>query len=90
MYTVAVMQDKAGVDQAIYGTKIIPLLPIKTATQKTTIRAGTICKSFIETPYRRTEIVHVRNRTIPSADATDQDFPIQFRTGPKFVAYRTV
>jgi hypothetical protein len=80
MYAVAVMQDKAGVDQTIYGTKIIPLLEIKTAAQKTTISAGTICKSFIETPYPPAEIVHVPNCTIPSADATDQHFPIQFRT----------
>jgi hypothetical protein len=34
----------------IYGTKIIPLLTIKTATIKTTISAGTTFKSFIVIP----------------------------------------
>jgi len=50
MYEVGVIQDKAGVVRTIYGTKIIPLLEIKTATQKTTISAGTICNCFIATP----------------------------------------
>jgi hypothetical protein len=89
MYAVAVMQDKARVDRTVYGTKIIPLLEIKTATQKTTISAGTICKSFMATPYRPAEIVSVRNCTIPSADATD-DFRIQFTTDRQFVAYLTI
>jgi hypothetical protein len=39
-------------DQTVYGTKIIPRLATKTATQKMTISAGTICKSFIATPYQ--------------------------------------
>jgi hypothetical protein len=90
MYAVAVMPDKAGVDQAIYGTKIIPLLEIKTATQKRTISAGTICKSFIETPFRSEKIVHVPIFTIPTADAINQHFPVQFRTGRELEAYRTV
>jgi hypothetical protein len=79
MYAVASMQDEAGVAHTIYGTKIIPLLEITIATQNTTISAGTICKSFIETPYRPEGIMHVPIRTIPAADATDQHFPIQFR-----------
>lgn len=79
MDAVAVMQDEVAAGQAIYGTKIIPRLEITTATQKTTMSAGTICKSFIETPYRRAEIVHVRNCTIPSADATDIS---RFSLGP--------
>ena len=70
------IQDKAGIGPTIYGTKIIPLLEIKTAAQNTTISAGTICKSFIAIPPRPAEFVSVSNRTIPSADATHQDFPI--------------
>jgi hypothetical protein len=60
------MQHKAGVDQMIYGTKIIPLLEIKTATTKMTISAGTAFESFIARPYRCAEIVSVQNCTIPS------------------------
>jgi hypothetical protein len=89
MYAVALMQDKAGIGRTIYGTKIIPLLEIKTATQKTTISAGTICKSFIATPHRPAEIVSVSSCKIPSADATDY-FRFQFATDRKFVAYLTV
>jgi hypothetical protein len=47
MYEVAVMQDKAGIGQMIYGRKIVPLLRLRTATQKTAISAGTTFKSFI-------------------------------------------
>ena len=89
MHEVGVIQDKAGVGRTIYGTKIIPLLEIKTATQKTTISAGTICKSFIAAPYRPAEIVSVSNCKIPSADATDY-FRIQLTTDRKFVAYLTI
>jgi hypothetical protein len=90
MDAVAAMQHEAGVDQTFYGTKIIPRLEITTATQKTTINAGTICKNFIETPYRPQEIVYVPICTIPTAGATDRHFPIQFRTDREFVAYLTV
>jgi hypothetical protein len=41
------MQDKAGIGQMIYGRKIVPLLRLRTATQKTAISAGTTLKSFI-------------------------------------------
>jgi hypothetical protein len=44
------MRDMAGVDQKIYGTKIVPLLKLKTATTITTISAGTTFKSFIFVP----------------------------------------
>jgi hypothetical protein len=47
-YEVLVMQDKAGVNQKIYGTTIIPLFKLKTATTKTTISAGITFRSFIE------------------------------------------
>jgi hypothetical protein len=47
MYEAAVMQDKAGIGQMIYGRKIVPLLRLRTATQKTAISAGRTFKSFI-------------------------------------------
>jgi hypothetical protein len=47
MYEVAVMQDKAGMGQMIYGRKIVPLLRLRTAAQKTAISAGTTFKIFI-------------------------------------------
>jgi hypothetical protein len=48
-YGVAVLRDTVGVDQKIYdGTKIVPLLKLKTTTRKTTISAGTTFNSFIE------------------------------------------
>jgi hypothetical protein len=90
MHEVGATQDKPGISRTIYGTKIIPLLEIKTTTQKTTISAGTICKSFIATPYRRAEIESDSNCKTPSADATDQHFPIQFTIDRKFVAYLTI
>jgi hypothetical protein len=34
-------------DQMVYGTNIIPFLEIKTATQKTTMSAGTTFKNLI-------------------------------------------
>jgi hypothetical protein len=43
---------QASVDQLIYGTEIIPLLKVKIATTITTIRAGTIFKSFMARRYR--------------------------------------
>jgi hypothetical protein len=46
-YGVAVLRDTVGVDQKIYGTKIVPLLKLKTTTRKTTISAGTTFNSFI-------------------------------------------
>jgi hypothetical protein len=49
----------AGVDQKIYGTKIIPLLKLKTAATISTISAGTTIKSFIARRYRWAEIVSV-------------------------------
>jgi hypothetical protein len=61
MYEVAVMQDKAGIGQMIYGRKIVPLLRLRTATQKTTISAGTTFKSFIGREYRSAEIASVQN-----------------------------
>jgi hypothetical protein len=54
---------QAGVDRIIYGTKIVPLLKVKTATIITTIRAGTTFKSFMARRYRREEIVSVQNCT---------------------------
>lgn len=47
MHEVVETQDSARVEQTIYGTNIIPRLEIKTTTQKATISAGTICKTFI-------------------------------------------
>jgi hypothetical protein len=54
---------QAGVDQMIYGTKIIPLLKVKTATTITTITAGTTFKSFIAKRYRCAGIASVQNCT---------------------------
>jgi hypothetical protein len=62
-YKGAGMLDVAGVDQKIYGTKIVPLLKLKTATTRTTISAGTTFKSFIATRYRCAEIASVQNCT---------------------------
>jgi hypothetical protein len=62
---IAIRQAQAGLDQKIYGTKIIPLLKLKTATTRTTISAGTTFKSFIATRYRCAEIASVQNCTIP-------------------------
>jgi hypothetical protein len=55
----AAVKDKAGVDQMIYGTKIIPLFKIKMTTKKATITAGTTFRSFMRIPYRGVEIVSV-------------------------------
>ncbi len=46
-----------------YGTKIIPLLKLKTATTKTTISAGMTFRSFIVKRYRRAEITSIQNWT---------------------------
>jgi hypothetical protein len=57
-------ENKARVDRMIYGTKIIPLLKLKTATTITTISAGTTFKSFIPTRYCCADIVSVQNCTM--------------------------
>ena len=49
------------VDQVTYGTNIIPFLEIKTATQKTTISAGTTFKNLIRGRYGYVDIVSVQN-----------------------------
>ncbi len=61
-----VMQDKAEVDQKIYGTTIIPRFKLKTATTKTTISAGITFRSFIARRYGCAEIVSVQNCTVPT------------------------
>jgi len=66
MHEMVETRDSARVEQTIYGTNIIPRLEIKTATQKATISAGTICKIFIARPYRRAEIMSVPKGTSPS------------------------
>ncbi len=57
-------QGKGGVDRMIYGTKIVPLFKLKTATTTATISAGTIFKSFMETRYKIADIVAVQNCTV--------------------------
>ena len=57
----------------IYGTKIIPLLKIKTVTTITTISAGTTFKSFIVVPLVRLRLIdgkrtHKFSRLIPLRD----------------------
>jgi hypothetical protein len=61
-YEEAVVQ--AGVDQRIYGTKIIPLLKINTTTTTATISAGITFKGLITRPYCSAGFVSVQNCTI--------------------------
>jgi hypothetical protein len=63
-YEVQAIQGKGEVNQKIYGTTIVPLFKLKTATTRSTTSAGITFRSFIAKRYGHAEIVSVQNWTL--------------------------